>query len=201
MVSRATHERMDADPSATPSPRPLSTQHVTSRALFMEFLKVGISGFGGVLPFARRMLVERRAWLTDREFNEVLSLSQFLPGPNIANVAIIVGRRFQGPVGAVVAFLGLMLLPIAIVLLLAAVFAEFAQVEAVRGACNGVSASASGLVLAMALKMGKSIRTTPWQVAIAVVAFAAIGIARQPLLWVLAALAPLALACAWWRRG
>jgi len=189
---------MNAIPSADAPPPVL---RVTTRALFTEFLKVGMSGFGGVLPFARRMLVERRAWLTDREFNEVLSLSQFLPGPNIANVSIIVGRRFQGPVGAIAAVLGLMLLPIALVLLLAMVFAEFAQVEAVRGACNGVSAAASGLVVALALKMGKTIRRTPWQVAVAVVAFAAIGVARQPLLWVLAALVPVAVACSWWRRG
>ena len=177
-----------------PSPR------VSTGALFTEFLKVGISGFGGVLPFARRMLVERQRWLDDREFNEVLSLSQFLPGPNIANVAIIVGRRFQGPAGAVAAFLGLMLLPIAIVLVLATLFAEFAQVEAVRGACNGVTAAASGLVLGLALKMGRSIRDTAWQIGIVVIAFVAIGILRQPLLWVLAALVPLAVACSWWRR-
>ena len=190
---------MDANLSAD-SPPPVPAPRVTTRALFTEFLKVGVSGFGGVLPFARRMLVERRAWLTDKEFNEVLSLSQFLPGPNIANVSIIVGRRFQGPPGAIAAILGLMLMPIAIVLLLAMVFAEFAQVDAVRGACNGISASASGLVVALALKMGKTIRRTPWQVGVAVVAFAAIGLARQPLLWVLAALVPLAVACGWWRR-
>jgi chromate transporter len=192
---------MDANLSAdSPPPPPVPAPRVTTRALFTEFLKVGVSGFGGVLPFARRMLVERRAWLTDKEFNEVLSLSQFLPGPNIANVSIIVGRRFQGPRGAIAAILGLMLMPIAIVLLLAMVFAEFAQVDAVRGACNGVSASASGLVVALALKMGNTIRRTPWQVGVAVVAFAAIGLARQPLLWVLAALVPLAVACGWWRR-
>lgn len=180
---------------------PPSRPPVTTRALFMEFLKVGVSGFGGVLPFARRMLVEQRRWLTDRDFNEVLSLSQFLPGPNIVNVAVIVGRRFRGPVGSIAAALGLMLMPLAIVLLLAMLFAQFAQIEAVRGACTGVSAAASGLVLALALKMGKTIRQTPWQIGIAVLAFAAIGVARQPLLWVLAALVPMSVACSWWRRG
>jgi len=185
------------DTTDAPPPVP----HVTTRALFMEFLKVGVSGFGGVLPFARRMLVENRRWLNDTEFNEVLSLSQFLPGPNIVNVAIIVGRRFCGPTGSVAAALGLMLMPLAIVLLLAMLFAEFAQIEAVRGACTGVSAAASGLVLALALKMGKTIRHTPWQIGIAIIAFVAIGVARQPLLWVLAALVPLSVACSWWRRG
>src|SRR5665647_1519263 len=85
---------------------------VTTRELFVGFLQVGLSGFGGVLPFARRMLVDKRRWLTELEFNEVLSLSQFLPGPNIVNVSIIVGRRFQGPIGALAATLGLMLMPL-----------------------------------------------------------------------------------------
>ncbi len=177
---------MDATNTAAPTPTP----RVTTRALFMEFLKVGMSGFGGVLPFARRMLVEQRRWLDATEFTEVLSLSQFLPGPNIVNVSVIVGRRFRGPIGSVAATLGLLLMPMAFVLLLAMVFAEFAQVDAVRGACTGVSAAASGLVLALALRMGKTIRSTPWQIGVAIVAFVAIGVARQPLLWVLAALVP-----------
>ncbi|MGH8852058.1 MAG: chromate transporter, partial [Casimicrobiaceae bacterium] len=61
------------------------------RGLFLGFLIVGVQGFGGVMPFARRMLVEQRRWLGEREFIEVLSLAQFLPGPNIVNVSIIVG--------------------------------------------------------------------------------------------------------------
>ena len=185
------------DTAELPPPVP----RVTTGALFMEFLKVGMSGFGGVLPFARRMLVDERRWLDATEFNEVLSLSQFLPGPNIVNVSVIVGRRFRGPIGSLAATLGLLLMPLAFVLLLAAVFARFAEVEAVRGACTGVSAAASGLVLALALKMGKTIRDAPWQIGVGVVAFVAIGVARQPLLWVLAALVPVSLGFSWWRRG
>jgi chromate transporter len=168
--------------------------------LFAGFLKVGVSGFGGVLPFARRMLVEQRKWLTEQEFTEVLSLSQFLPGPNIVNAAVIIGRRFQGPVGAVVAPLGLMLMPLAIVLLLATVYAEFAEVEAVRGACRGISAAASGLVLAMALRMAQPIRRRAWQVGIAALVFVAIGLVRLEMLAVLAVLVPISLGLAWWRR-
>ena len=173
---------------------------VTAGALFVGFLKVGLSGFGGVLPFARRMLVEQRRWLTEEEFTGILSLSQFLPGPNIVNVSIIVGRRFQGPLGALAATVGLLLMPLIIVVLLATVYAEYAQIEAVRGATSGVSAAASGLVLAVALKMARPIRHTLWQIGIAAAAFVAIGFARLPLLWVLAVLAPLSLAIAWRRR-
>ena len=173
---------------------------VTTRELFAGFLIVGLSGFGGVLPFARRMLVEQRRWLTELEFNEVLSLSQFLPGPNIVNVSVIVGRRFQGAPGAISATLGLMLMPLIIILVLAALYGRFAQIDAVRGASGAVSAAAAGLMLAVGIKMARPIRRTPWQIGIAVIAFAAIGLLRLPLLWVLAVLAPVAVGIAWWLR-
>lgn len=184
---------MPLDAAAKPS-------HVGVGALFVGFLKVGLSGFGGVLPFARRMLVEQCGWLSEEEFTGILSLSQFLPGPNIVNVSIIVGRRFQGWVGAISATVGLMLMPLVVVLLLAALYAQYAQIGAVRGATAGVSASASGLVFAMALKMARPIRHVHWQVAVAAIVFIAIGLVRLPLLWVLAVMAPLSLLIAWRRR-
>ena len=170
--------------------RPSAPPRVATGALFRGFLIIGVSGFGGVMPFAHRMLVERRRWLTEREFTEALSLSQFLPGPNIVNLSVIVGRRFQGAVGALVATVGLLLMPLVIVLILASLFAEFAHIDAVRGACSGVSAAASGLILSVALKMARSIRNSAWQVGIAAIAFLAIGIFRVPLFWVIAVLAP-----------
>ena len=179
---------------------PDGARQVTTRELFMGFLIVGLSGFGGVLPFARRMLIERKQWLTELEFNEVLSLSQFLPGPNIVNVSIIVGRRFQGVPGALASTLGLMLMPLVIVLLLAALYGQFAQIEAVRGASHAVSAAAAGLMLGVGFRMARPIRRTPWQVAVALVALVAIGLLRQPLLWVLALLVPVSVGVAWWQR-
>ncbi|MEP6610027.1 MAG: chromate transporter [Burkholderiaceae bacterium] len=173
---------------------------VSTRDLFEGFLKVGLSGFGGVLPFARRMLVEQRRWLTELEFNEVLSLSQFLPGPNIVNVSVIVGRRFQGALGALAATLGLLLMPLVIIISLAALYGRFAQFDAVRGASGAVSAAAAGLMLAVGIKMARPIHRTPWQVAIALVVFVAIGPLRLPLLWVLAVLVPIAVGVAWWVR-
>jgi chromate transporter len=167
------------------------------RALFVGFLIVGMQGFGGVLPFARRMLVEQRRWLSEREFVEVLSLSQFLPGPNIVNVSIIVGSRFKGPSGAVAASLGLMLMPFLIVLALAELYSQFAAVEAVRGATNGVSAAATGLVIATAIKMAQPLKGVAWHIAMGIVTFVAIGLLRVPLLWALAILAPLSIVIAW----
>jgi chromate transporter len=182
--------------TSVPSPPP----SVSLSELFTAFMKVGVSGFGGVLPFARRMLVEERRWLTPDEFNEVLSLSQFLPGPNIVNVSVIVGRRFQRVAGSFVASFGLMLMPMVILLILASLYAQFSQFPVVQRATHGVSAAAAGLVVAVALKMAQPLRKTPWRVGIALIAFVAIGIARLPMLWVLAVLGPLSFAIAWRHR-
>ena len=169
--------------------------------LFLAFLKVGVSGFGGVMPFARRMIVEERRWLTEAQFLDVLSLSQFLPGPNIVNVSIIIGRRFAGLAGSAVAFAGLLLLPLAIVLALATLYAQYAQVDAVRNALGGMSASASGLVVAMALKLARPIRSSAWQIGVCATVFAGIAFLRVPLLWVLVVMAPLSFGLAWRTRG
>jgi chromate transporter len=173
---------------------------VSTAALFLGFLKVGLTGFGGVLPFARRMLVEERRWLSESEFNEVLSLAQFLPGPNIVNVTVIVGRRHHGIPGALAATAGLMLMPLVIVLALATVYARFAQLDPVRGACTGISAAAAGLILSMGCKMARALRRSTWQIGIAAIVFVAIGVLRVPLLWTLAAMVPIAVAIAWRTR-
>jgi chromate transporter len=93
-----------------------ATHPPTPRALFTGFLGIGVSGFGGVMPWARRLLVEQRRWLTADEFTDMLSLCQFLPGPNIVNVAVAVGARFCGARGVLAGLAGLMIVPFAIVI-------------------------------------------------------------------------------------
>jgi chromate transporter len=87
--------------------------------LFRAFVIVSISGFGGALPWARRMIVEQRGWMTAEEFNEAFALSQFLPGPNVVNFSVVFGSRFGGAPGAAVALAGLMGPPLIIVTILA----------------------------------------------------------------------------------
>jgi chromate transporter len=94
----------------------------------------------------------------------------------------------------------LLLMPLVIVLALATVYAQFAQVEAVRGACSGVSASASALIVATALKLARPLKTSAWQVVICSIAFVVIALLRVPLLWLLAALCPVSIGIAWWKR-
>jgi chromate transporter len=172
-------------------------------ALFMAFLAVGLSGFGGVLPFARRMLVERRAWLSEAQFNETLALCQTLPGPNIVNVSVVVGSRFAGAGGALAAVTGLMAAPVVVVLILASLYARFGAVGRAPELIAGLGAGASGLVAATAAKMAwPLIRKRPASAApFILIAFVAVGLLKLPLVWVLLTLAPFSLALAWRRAA
>jgi chromate transporter len=174
---------------------------VSRSALFLGFLRVALSGFGGVMPWARRMIVEDKRWMTEREFLDVLALCQLLPGPNIVNVAIAVGARFQGVAGALVAFTGLMSGPITLIVALGLLYGGYGHLAPVRGALGGISAVAAGLVIAMALRMGGTLHGRPVALAIAVLAFVGAGLLRVPLGWVVLALAPLSVVLAAVTRG
>ena len=76
-----------------PAPAP------TLLELFLAFALISLCGFGGVLAWSRRMLVEERKWMTPEEFNDAYALCQFLPGPNVVNLSVVFGRRIRGPVG------------------------------------------------------------------------------------------------------
>lgn len=171
-------------------------------ALFAGFVSVSAFAFGGVLPWARLILVERRRWLTPDEFTDVLSLCQFLPGPNIVNVSIAVGGRFRGVPGAIAAVSGLWAVPFVLVLTLGAIYQQYGDAPGVSGALAGIAAGAAGLVVAMVAKMVAPLLAQRWRTAVPMMllAFVAIGVMRWPLLPVLLVLAPLGVALVWrWR--
>jgi chromate transporter len=153
----------------------------TVAEIFLGFFMIGVRGFGGVLPWARRTMVEERKWLTAAEFGEVLSLCQFLPGGNIINVSVAVGSRFRGPAGAVAALLGLMLAPVAIVIGLGAIYDQFAEQPVIRRAFAALAAAASAFVLTASLKIAAPLRGRFLAMAITVVTFTAIAVVRLPL--------------------
>jgi chromate transporter len=165
-------------------------------SLFLCFLTMGLRGFGGVMPWVRRALVEEKGWLTEQEFVEALSLCQFLPGPNVGNVSIYVGSRLGGAAGAFAAIVGLMLAPCAIVIGLGALYDAYGQLPVVRSAIGGVAAAAAGLICAMGVKMARPLVRRPPGALFIALAFVAVG----PLQWNLPAtllvLAPASVAVA-----
>lgn len=170
-----------------------ATVRPTLAGLLIGFLSVGLCGFGGVLPWARRMIVEQRRWLTAAEFTDLLSLCQFLPGPNVINVAVALGARFHGPLGSLAGVTGLLAAPMAIVLALASVYDRFADVPVVADAFAGLAAAASALVLSMALKISAPLRTRPVSIVVGLATLAAIALFRWPLPAVLAVVAPVSI--------
>ncbi len=159
-------------------------------AMFQGFFGIGIVGFGGVLPWARRMMVEQRRWLTAAEFNDMLALCQFLPGPNIVNVSVAVGARFHGVAGSAACLCGLLAAPMAIVIGLGGLYGRYGGVPVVAHGFQGLAAAASGLVIAMAVKIAAPLGRHWMGIALALVAFAAIALLRTPLLPTMLLLAP-----------
>jgi len=159
--------------------------------LFRGFLGIGMVGFGGVLPWARRMVVDQRGWLSAAEFLDLLALCQFLPGPNVVNLSVAIGSRYRGVPGALAAVGGLLAVPVLIVIALGSVYARYAGLPVVRHAFAGLAAAASGLVVAMACRIAWPLRTQPLGIAVAAVALGAIALARLPLVPTMLVLAPL----------
>jgi chromate transporter len=168
--------------------------------LFWNFCRVAARGFGGAMPWARQMLVEERAWLTPQEFMDVLSLCQLLPGPNVINVSVVVGSRFRGAPGAVVAALGRLALPFVVVLVLGGLYTRVGQVPAAEALLRGVGPAAAGLVIATGLKMAAPMARVPRVLGFLLAVFAAVALLRWPLVPVLLGIAPLSVLVAWARR-
>lgn len=169
----------------------------TIAELFAGFLHLGLIGFGGVLPMARRMVVEKRRWLTEAEFIDLLGLCQFLPGGNIINLSVAVGLRFRGVAGAVASLLGLIAAPSAIVILLGVVYDRFKDDPRVEHLFAGLAAAAAGLLVAMAVKIALPLRRKPVGIVIATLCFIAIALLRLPLLPTMVVLASLSMLLTW----
>jgi chromate transporter len=187
-----------ASPAAGPAYRPASPS-----ALFFAFNRLALQGFGGVLPVAQRELVERNRWMDKAEFLELLSVGQVLPGPNIVNMALIFGDRFFGWRGAFAALAGLVLAPLAIVLVLAVLVRQGAGTPMVGDALRGMGVVAAGLVLATAVKLAATLKHNvlgwPLCALLAGATAVAIGGLRWPLVAVLAGLGATAWVLAWRR--
>ena len=166
--------------------------------LFIGFAEMGLCGFGGVATIARHVIVEKRRWMSEHDYAAILGIGQILPGGNIINMTIMLGDRFQGPLGSIIALGGLMLMPIAILLCLTTVYEHFADNPDVQGATVGAGAAAAGLVIGMGLKMGRALSLSWLHIGFAIITFVAMGILRLPFVLSILVLAPLCILATWW---
>jgi len=169
--------------------------------LFLAFLQCSLSGFGGALNWTHRVFVEEWGWLSEEDFTETIGFCQFLPGPNIVNVAVYLGQRYHGLRGALVAVSGVVLVPLAVFIGLGALYTSYGQIGAVHGALGGISAAAAGMMISMAVKMARPVRHLPWAMVFGTLAFIAMGLLQWPLLAVLLSLTPASVVVAWLTRA
>ena len=176
-------------------PAPLASEPPGLFELFAAFAKMSLAGFGGVLVWARRAIVDQHRWMTPDEFNETFALCHFLPGPNIVNLSVVFGARFRGIPGSIAAFAGLLGPPVLIVTGLAALYAHYGDLDALRRTLAGVSCAAVGLLLAVILRMMMPLLVRRNALALSMLAavFVAIGLLRLPLPAVLLVAVPLSL--------
>jgi chromate transporter len=192
----------DSPPAAIAAPELPTSTPPGLIALFVAFAKMSLAGFGGVLAFARRGIVEQHKWMTAEEFNETFALCHFLPGPNIVNLSVVFGSRFRGIAGSVAAFAGLVGPPVVIVTILAALYARFGEIDALRRILAGVSCAAVGLLISVVFRMTLPLIKKRDLIGLVVLlaVFAAIGLLRLPLPAVLLVAIPLSIAIVFTRR-
>jgi len=162
----------------------------TSRELFLGFLGLGMTAFGGALPLAHRMVVERHRWLTEAEFVELLGLCQFLPGGNIINLSVALGMRFRGVKGALAAIFGLIAVPSMVVVMLGILYQHYQHDPLIKHLFAGLAAAASGLLIQMAVKIALPLRKNLVLAGLATICFIAIAWLRIPLLWTMLVMTP-----------
>ncbi|MDH6694706.1 chromate transporter [Bradyrhizobium japonicum] len=189
------NNRTGAAPPMDAIPAAQTTKHVAPDVgeLFTGFFILGLTGFGGVLPLARHMMVEKRGWLTGAEFTDLLGLCQFLPGGNIINMSVAVGLKFRGIPGAFAAILGLIAVPTAVVIGLGVIYGRFADDPVVRHLFGGLAAAAAGLLISTAIKIAWPLRRDVLGLFIGALCVLAIAVFRLPLLPTLLTLAPLSI--------
>ena len=187
-----------ADPAEERAPR----QPGSVREIFLSFSWMALQGFGGVLAVAQHELVDRKQWLTLRQFLDSYSLASLLPGPNVVNLTLMLGDRFFGWRGAVAALAGMLFFPALICLALAAGYDSYADQPVVAGALRGMGAVSAGLLLGMAIKMALALAGNPLRpvLYVSLVLVTMIGIIglKLPLAWIVLGLGGFAWGLATW---
>jgi len=182
----------------SPGQEPNSEQPVSLAALFVAFLKVSLLGIGGGvgLVLSRRIAVDQRRWITEQQFVDIVSLCQFMPGPNIVGIAVCIGAKTRGAVGTIAAIAGFLVIPWAVGLSLGLLYLKYAHLTALRNILGGVAPAAAGLLIATGIRLLMPHRRRPAALLFAALAFGLMTFSKLPLLVILFGLVPLGIAVA-----
>jgi chromate transporter len=178
--------------------------HPQSKAdLFWSFTILALQGFGGVLAVVQRELVEKKRWMSREQFIEDWAVAQIMPGPNVINLALMIGGRYFGMAGALAGVAGMLAAPMVVVLVLAIAFGGVSDAAWAQGALRGMGAVSAGLIAAVGLKLISALRKNPMGMPacllLAAASFVGVGVMRWPLLHVLLSTGLLACSWAYWQ--
>ncbi|HXM36828.1 MAG TPA: chromate transporter, partial [Pyrinomonadaceae bacterium] len=151
----------------------------TLGGIFLSFLKIGITGFGGglaVMTQVRALAVNKRRWFTDHEFAEAFALAQSLPGTNAGNAVTYIGLRLRGWRGAAVAMAGFILPSMSMMIGLAILYRHLHNLPATQHLFHGLNAAVVALIIVTAWRIGRNTLARPWQWYTAVLAALAVTI-------------------------
>ncbi len=156
--------------------------------LFLIFSRIGLTSFGGGLSgWLLREFVRDRHWLSEDEFLNGLAISQALPGVNVKNMAIWIGYRLLGRMGAIAGFVGIIVPPAIVIVLLGVLFSSLARFPVTHLALAGAAAAAIGLSLSMGIVTARRVRRGVFPLTVLAATFVAVGVLHWPLLWVVLA--------------
>lgn len=175
------------------------TKHTaTLSQVLISFLKIGGSAFGGsTQALVFRETVERRHWMTDQQFLAGQAIAQVLPGANPVNLALYVGLKVRGGLGAIAAVMGMIAPAFCIILVMGFAYRELSGLSATHFVLGGVAAAGVGATLAMGFKMVRKMPRKIWPAVIALAVFGAIGLFRMPMIPVVLIAVPLSIAAAY----
>lgn len=138
----------------------LHKPNVSRFKLFLAFSRISLSSFGDAIFWARRELVERQRWLTEREFFEMFTLGQLLPGPNVLNLTVMFGYRFAGWTGGAASVAGFLGWPCLVVVGMGILYQYYGALPQVQQALTGMSSVAAGLLCATVIKLSTVLPAT-----------------------------------------
>lgn len=151
-------------------------------ALLKGFSIITLQGFGGVLPWVRRSVVEQHKWISPEEFNTLLGLCQLMPGPNVINLGVCIGYKLRGAWGAIACVAGLIAPPMTLIIASAYIYKQYASLPAISGTLAGISAVGIGLIAATGLKMLKEVFKERMMLIVVIFLFTGIALLKLPML-------------------
>jgi chromate transporter len=163
------------------------------------FLRVGILAIGGgTQAFMHREIVEQRGWLDEKAYLTGFAIAQVLPGANPVNLALYLGLKLRGGIGAAVAVFGMVVPAFCIILMMGFAYRQVGGFPATHSILVGVAAVGVAATLSVGIKVARHMERNGVAPVIALVVFTTIGLLHWPMVPVVLVAVPISILLAFW---